>query len=141
MEFRDYKELVAQISIGKQLPDAVYVHTSALDAVPLELAAHVARAVAALELDKKEWNLIKFYKRDHKIALLSYPRFFDEAYPALEHAYTVDLERNIFRATDYRDSDNPPILHRKETFLKPDHPSAAQFRAITEEGEKIGLYK
>ena len=48
MDFRGYKELVKAISIGKQLPDAVYVHASALDTVPLELAAHLARVVAAL---------------------------------------------------------------------------------------------
>lgn len=140
MDFRSYRNFVNAISTGKQLPDAVYLHTAALDAVPIELAAHVARAVAALELDRKEWNIIKFFKRDHKIALLNYPRFFEDAYPALDRSYTVDLERVTFRESDYRNSDNPPILHRKETFLKPDHPSAPLFRRITEEGEKVGLY-
>ena len=141
MEFRAYKELVSTICIGKQLPDAIYVHETALDAVPLELAAYLARAVAALGLDQKEWNVIKFFKRDHKVALLNYPRFLGDAYPALEHAYTVDLEKKTFRESDYRNSDNPPILHRKETFLKPDHPSVPLFRKITEEGERIGLYQ
>ena len=141
MEFRSYKELAHILTVGKQLPDAVYVHTSALDTVPLELAAHIARAVTALELDQKEWNIVKFFKRDHKVALLNYPRFFDDTYPALEHAYTVDLEKGTFRESDYRNSDNPPILHRKETFLKPHHPSVPLFRKITEEGERIGLYQ
>jgi len=119
----------------------VYLHESALDTIPLELAAHLARSVAALGLNNKEWNLIKFFKRDHKVALLNYPRFFEDAYPALVHAYTVDLERGTFRESDYRNSDNPPILHRKETFLKPDHPSVSLFQEITEEGERIGLYR
>jgi hypothetical protein len=140
MEFTHYKELVKTISVGKELPDAVYVHQVALDSVPIELAAHLARVVVSLKLDKKQWNIVKFFKRDHKVALLNYPRFFEDAYPALEHAYTVDLERATFRESDYRNSDNPPILHRKETFLKPNHPSAPLFRKITEEGEKIGLY-
>jgi hypothetical protein len=141
MEFRSYKELVHTLSIGKQLPDAIYVHESALDAVPLELAAHVARAVAVLQLDRKEWNVIKFFKRDHRVTLLNYPRFFEDAYPELDHAYTVDLEKGTFRESDYRSSENPPILHRKETFLKSDHPSVPLFREITEEGERIGLYQ
>jgi hypothetical protein len=141
VEFRDYKELVKTVTIGKQLPDAVYVHTSALETVPLELAAHVARAVAALELDRKEWNVIKFFKRDHKVTLLNYPGFLEDAYPTLDHAYTLNLERGTFRESHYGSSDNPPILHRKETFLKPDHPSVPLFRGITEEGEKIGLYQ
>ena len=87
MKFRDYKELVESLTIGKQLPDAIYVHETALDAVPLELAAHPARAVAALGLDQKERNVVKFFKRDHKIALLNYQRFFEDAYPALDHSY------------------------------------------------------
>ena len=102
MEFRSYKELVNTLSIGKQLPDAVYLHERALDTIPLELAADLARSVAALGLDNKEWNVIKFFRRDHKIALLNYPHFFEDAYPALEHAYTVDLERGTFRESHYR---------------------------------------
>ncbi|MBI4525935.1 MAG: hypothetical protein HY695_19230 [Deltaproteobacteria bacterium] len=141
MEFWHYKKLVNAISLGKQLPDAVYIHRTALDAVPPELMAHLARSATALGLEDRDWNVVKFFKRDHKVALLNYPRFFEDAYPALDHAYTVDLERGTFRESDYRNSDNPPILHRKETFLKRDHPSAALFRAITEEGEKVGLYE
>src|ERR1051325_2511291 len=93
MTFQEYKRLVSTLSVGKTVPDAVYVHQTALDRVPLELAAHVARSVESLGLDKKKWNLLKFYKRDHKVTLLHYPRFFEDAYLALESAYAVDLEK------------------------------------------------
>ena len=141
MEFRDYKELVKAIPVGKQLPDAVYVHKTALDQIPAELLAHIALVVKAMRFERKKWNLVKFYKRDFKITLLNYPTFFEEAYPSLKKAYTIDLERNSVRESDYKKSDNPPILHRKETFLKPDHPSVPRFREITGEGEKAGLYE
>ena len=141
MEFRDYKELVKAIPVGKQLPDAVYVHKTALDRIPGELLAHLARVIRAMKLERKKWNLVKFYKRDFKITLLNYPTFFEDAYPGLEKAYTIDLERNSFRKSDYRKSDKPPILHRKETFLLRDHPSVPLFREITAEGEKAGLYQ
>jgi DNA phosphorothioation-associated putative methyltransferase len=141
VDFRVYKGLVNQISVGKQLPGAIYLHRTALDSVPLQLVAHLARAVEGLGLKDKEWNLIKFLRCDHKVTLMNYPRFFDDAYPELHHAYTLDLERATCRESDYRNSDNPPILHRKETFLKPDHPAVPLFRAITEEGERVGLYK
>jgi DNA phosphorothioation-associated putative methyltransferase len=141
MEFRQYRSIVGSLPIGKNLPDAVYLHETALGEVPLELAAHLARAVAQLGLDKKDWNVVKFYKRDHKITLLHYPGFFDDPYPALNRAYTIDLEKRMFRETDYKHSDNPPILHRKETFLKRDHPSIPVFQTITEQAERIGLYK
>lgn len=140
MDFPSYKKLVHQISLGKHLPDAIYLHKTALDSAPLELVAHLARAIEMLGLGTQEWHVVKFHRRDHKITALEYPRFFEDAYPALAHAYTIDLEKNSFKESDYQKSGNPPILHRKETFLKPDHPSVPHFRQITEEGEKAGLY-
>lgn len=141
MEFRDYQALVREIPFGKELPDAIYLHESALEQLPPRLAKHIAQTIIGLALDKREWNIIKFFKNDHKITLLNYPTFFDDAYPALDRSFTVSLEKLSVRESDYSQSDNPPILHRKETFLAPDHPSVAKFSKITEEGVKAGLYE
>lgn len=129
------------IPAGKQLPDAVYLHESALHLLPPVLGAQLARTVVDMALDDKGWNIVKFFKRDHKITLLNYPGFFHDAYPALDHAYTIDLEKGTYRESDYSRSDNPPILHRKETFLAPDHHAVPLFREITLEGEEAGLYE
>jgi hypothetical protein len=40
---------------------------------------------------------------------------------------------------DYANSRNPPILHRKETFLPSDHPLHARFARLTQQEEKHGL--
>ena len=40
---------------------------------------------------------------------------------------------------DYAASTNPPILHRKETFLPPGHPLLAKFARLTQQEEKHGL--
>ncbi len=40
---------------------------------------------------------------------------------------------------DYATSTNPPILHRKETFLPPNHPDLAKFARLTAQEEKHGL--
>src|SRR5208337_141211 len=40
---------------------------------------------------------------------------------------------------DYATSTNPPILHRKETFLPPGHPLVAKFARLTRQEEKHGL--
>lgn len=141
LEFREFKLLVKEIPVGKQLPDALYIHESAIDVLPKALGRHIAKAVIDLSLEDEDWNIIKFSKRDHKITLLHYPSFFTEAYPALERSYTIDLEKHSCRKTNYRGSDNPPILHRKETFLKPNHPHVPVFREVTEEGERAGLYE
>jgi len=40
---------------------------------------------------------------------------------------------------DYARSTNPPILHRKETFLPPGHALLAKFARLTRQEEKRGL--
>jgi hypothetical protein len=39
----------------------------------------------------------------------------------------------------YAHSANPPVLHRKETFLPPDHPLHARFARLTRQEEEHGL--
>lgn len=141
MEFRQFNNLVKEISTGKQLPDSVYVHESAIGAVPIVLSELVLKVANALEIPVDGWNILKFYKRDFKIAFLSYPGFEHDSYPALQHSYTVDLTKLSMRKSEYGKSDNPPILHRKETFVSETYPLRSVFESITQEGEAIGLYE
>ena len=128
MEFPQYKKLVGDISTGKNLPDSIYVHESALE------------VATALKIPEDEWNILKFYKRDYKVAFLSYPGFEEDSYPALRHSFTVDLAKLSMRKATYS-SDNPPILHRKETFVDSHYPLRGEFETLTTEGEAIGLYE
>ena len=141
MDFVEYKKLVDQLKIGKKLPDAIYLHESAMAAIPHDLHAFLLSAIGELELASAPWNIIKFFKKDFKISLLHYPSFFVDSYPPLHTSHTIDLEKSTVRSSSYEKSDNPPILHRKETFLEQNHPSVILFRKITREGEKAGLYQ
>jgi DNA phosphorothioation-associated putative methyltransferase len=141
MDFKKYKETVKQIKIGKQLPDAVYLHNTALGELPPVLAAVTFKIADVLKIPDDAWNLVKFYKLDFKLAFLNYPTFEDEAYPALHHSYTVDLQKLSVRKADYSSSENPPILHRKETFVLDIHPLQSLFKEFTAEGEQLGLYE
>ena len=141
MDFATFKESVRKVEVGKQLPDAVYVHISALSTLPEELSSVVIRIATALKISDEAWNVIKLNKRDFKVTLLNYPEFEGDSYPALHQSYTIDLEKLSVRKSDYSNSDNPPILHRKETFVENTYPLASLFKEITEEGEKIGLYE
>jgi hypothetical protein len=76
-----------------------------------------------------------------KLSFLSYPGFDSEPHPALKRAITIDLATEKARHTDYADNANPPILHRKETFLPAGHPLRAQFEALTRAEEAAGLYE
>ena len=141
MNFKEYKDLVAQIKIGKVLPDSIYVHITSLSDVPEKLARTTIKIADALSIADDAWNIIKFNKRDFKLSLLNYPSFDSYAYPALQHSYTIDLAKLAVREASYKESSNPPILHRKETFVRADYPGVDEFYSVTEEGESIGLYK
>jgi DNA phosphorothioation-associated putative methyltransferase len=141
ISFSEYKKYVEQVKIGKVLPDAIYLHASALEHVSTELRAFLESAIKATGDDPVTYNILKFHTRDFKVSLLNYPKFFDESYPELESSCTLDLTRQKRRLQSYADSENPPILHRKETFLHPEHPAVPKFREITEEGEEAGLYE
>ena len=141
MNFFQYKSLVDEVSVGKKLPDAVYLHASALSALPEALAKLLTKVATALKIETKDWNIIKLARWDFKVSYLHYPDFDLYAYPSLAHSFTVDLEKLSVRKADYSTSANPPILHRKETLVTQDYPHRPVFEECTREGEAIGLYE
>jgi DNA phosphorothioation-associated putative methyltransferase len=141
MDFAEYKKMVGQLKVGKKLPDAIYLHESAMAVVPHDLHAYLFRTIEKIGLASTPWNIIKFFKNDFKISLLYYPAFFVDSYPALHASHTIDLGKSTVRSSSYKKSENPPILHRKETLIESTHPSAPLFQGITEEGESVGLYE
>jgi DNA phosphorothioation-associated putative methyltransferase len=140
VKFEAYKQLVNSLPIGKRLPDAVYLHQSYLDDAPSELTDFVEK-ISEEHGGNFDWNVLKLHRRDHKVTLLSYPGFDEDSYPPLEQSLTIDLVRSSVRRTSFANSDNPPILHRKETLVPSDYPHATHFAALTEEGERAGLYE
>ncbi|WP_277994438.1 DNA phosphorothioation-associated putative methyltransferase [Aeromonas encheleia] len=135
-----FAELVAALPYKKVLPEAVYLHKECLAASSPQLYRFVCAVAQALKLHQQEWDLVKLGKREFRLSLLSYPTFFQDAYPILQQSVTVDLVKLSHTVIRYESQDNPPILHRKETMLAPDHPQAESCRQITEEGELAGLY-
>jgi DNA phosphorothioation-associated putative methyltransferase len=105
-----------------------------------ELEELIERLVVKYQISP-EFNVIKFRTDELKISFLSYPDFFTDAHPALRHAIAVDLVTGRARHTDYADNINPPILHRKESFIPADHPRRAEFEALTKQEEAAGLYE
>ncbi|MBU2925806.1 DNA phosphorothioation-associated putative methyltransferase [Colwellia sp. 1_MG-2023] len=141
MKFIEYRELVKSLRQGKQLPTAIYLHRTAIDSVlPNTLVSLIFDSIKTLNITEP-WNLLKLYKRDFKITLLDYPEFDTYAYPALHTSITIDIEEQTKRKANYQKSENPPILHRKETFVLANYPLIESFKAITAEGEAIELYK
>ncbi|MGF1831116.1 DNA phosphorothioation-associated putative methyltransferase [Photobacterium angustum] len=134
-----FKQLVSELRIGKQLPDSVYIHKDALTEANEKLALFIPAVANALKVT--EWDLVKLHKKEFRLSLLSYPSFYTESYPALHQSVNVDLVKLTHKTTDYRNSDNPPILHRKETMISTSSHYYQNFKDLTQEGENAGLYE
>jgi len=126
--------------VGKLTPSAIYVHESAIEALPpiLRLYEGCARGYIG-RVDGA--NLIKLHRGDPKVSYLTYPEFETDPHPALAHSLTVNLQTFRLKSRRYTGQRNPPILHRKETFVAPDHPLYAKFARLTRIEESKGLYE
>ena len=125
-------------SVGKLLPDDLYVHRSALDS--LEPLLRIYEGCGRAYLGEVEGaNVIKIHRRSGKLSYLSYPAFDSDPHPALLRTIRLNLRTRQLDCTDYSKSENPPVLHRKETFLHEDHPLSEKFSRLTKQEEEHGL--
>ena len=124
--------------VGKLLPDDLYVHRSALDT--LEPLLRIYEGCGRAYLGEVEGaNLIKIHRRSGKLSYLIYPDFDTDPHPALLRCVKLSLRTRQLECYDYAQSANPPILHRKETFLHPDQPLFEKFARLTRQEEAHGL--
>ena len=140
MKLEQFSWLVKQIPYGKKLPTAVYLAPINPSSLPKELVDAIQRAEVAAKPDSA-WNLLKLHTDQLAITFLSYPGFENDPHPALVEATRINLNTGTVIRTDYRQRANPPILHRKETFLPPGHPRVTEFAALTLAEEQAGLYR
>jgi len=86
-------------------------------------------------------NVIKLHRTKFAISYLHYPDFETDPHPALNGSLIVYLSSRDVRFRDYSQSDNPPILHRKEEFVSTDHPLRSEFESLTRAEEACGLFE
>ena len=148
---------------GKLLPAALYVHKSALTSLDLILQQYerCAKRLAIAFLTRKkpentsellylsarkrqelkltDATLIKFNIDKSQISYLFYRDFDSDPHPRLLKSIIVNLETEQVSQRLYFDSENPPILHRKETFVTPNYPLYREFACLTAAELALGL--
>lgn len=134
-----WTRLVRGLRGGKRVGTSVYLHRSAVAHHTAEHAA-MAHAARLAQVTPRDFDLVKFSVLAPSVSLLAYPGFFDEAFPVLSHAYTVDMATERVSERDYSRHASRPILHRKELFLAAGHPRRAAFAAMTARLEDLGLF-
>ena len=127
-------------SVGKQTPTALYVHVDALPLLDPVLRVYEGCTRTFIGMIE-DANILKLHRVKAQISYLCYPNFEKDPHPAADDTTVVNLDdfRIIYRR--YADSLNPPILHRKEELVAPDHPDRAKFARLTAQEEAKGLYE
>ena len=125
-------------TVGKRLPDALYVHHTAVEHLPPVLRVYegcgrqIVGTVDGL-------TILKLFRRRPRVSYLVYENFDRDAHPALRELLVADLKRLDIHHRDYRQSTNPPVLHRKELFVADTYPARQRFERLTKREEAMGL--
>ncbi|RCJ24988.1 DNA phosphorothioation-associated methyltransferase [Nostoc sp. ATCC 43529] len=126
--------------IGKRTRGALYVHVSALAA--LDPLLRIYEGCASRTIGRVDGaTLIKYHIEKPQISYLFYPEFDTDPHPALQASIGIDLKSLAVTHREYQTRANPPILHRKETFVTTTYLRYEEFAKLTQQEEELGLLK
>jgi DNA phosphorothioation-associated putative methyltransferase len=129
-------------TIGKHVAGKHYVHVSVLPLLSERDQALTRQAIDVSGLAPElQFNVIRVSDDGDEVALLAYPGFFEEPFPALAASWRFHAVSQSLRFRNYSQSLNPPILHRKELLIAVDHPDYGRFAELTRAAETLGLFE
>lgn len=130
-------------SIGKKVFDDLYIHKSAIGLLVENSHKNlISSAISLLPLEaQNSINVYKINTKTGRISLLEYTDFESEAFPILLSSWVIEPSSETPTHRTYRNSLNPPILHRKELLVDLKHSKHQEWSAITKEAESIGLFE
>jgi len=99
----------------KKIRGKIYVHKSAVSILNSNLKFKIESSLPLLP-SNYEWNIVRLETNSKKTSFLNYPNFENEPHPKLLCSCLVNLDSNEVKMRN-TSAENPPILHRKETFL------------------------
>lgn len=126
-------------SPGKLTPSALYVHSRAVDSMPVVLRLYEYCGSIAVGRPPA-WSVLKLHHDHDMVSWLDYPDFDRDPHPKLASSYAVDLATLKAAHRTYSERSNRPLLHRKHEFLTPEDPDYAKFQRLTEAEVRAGLY-
>jgi len=128
------------LAIGKQIAGRTYFHISLWQDVDPAARGLIEEAcLAAGVRPDEDFNVVRLDASD-TVALLSYPQFFDVAFPSLARSWKVRIAERQVNVRHYHESLNPPILHRKELLIRDSHPEWNLYSRLTADLEAIGCF-
>lgn len=133
-------KMSAAQGVGKAVGLRLYLHIDALPTADANVRDLVEAAVRRTSTKPGDFNVVRV-ERGGAVALLDYPDFLERAFPTLSRSWRMDPATGRTSYRDYRDSLNPPVLHRKELLLPQGHPGVPKFAKLTADLEGLGLFE
>lgn len=122
--------------VGKRIRNALYIHESALAWLPAIKWERVRIASSFCEL---QWNVARI--EPNRIGLLLYRDFDLDPFPALAASWSFATGAAMPSTRDFSKCANPPILHRKELLVAPDHPRRREWSNVTARLTAAGAFR
>jgi DNA phosphorothioation-associated putative methyltransferase len=73
------------------------------------------------------------------VSYFAYPDFEKDPHPGLVRSVKLTMRFRQLECHDFDQNGNPPILHRKESFLHPEYELYEKFARLTKQEERAGL--
>jgi hypothetical protein len=125
-------------TVGKLTPEARYIHIGDLKRVSPLLRVY-AGCAEALSGRVEEATLLKLHRLKPQVSFLAYPRFDKDPHPVLAASIVCRLREQHVDYRDFTGRENPPVLHRKETFVSEEYPGREKFARLSRQEERAGL--
>ena len=127
---------------GKFVHSSRYLHIESVNLLTeVELELIIRAENLALIKRGNDYNVIRISSDLTSVSLLHYPDFFERAFPELFSSWRIEFNgSDQVRSRTYAGSLNPPILHRKELLLPPNHEAVIRLQALTNTAEALGLF-
>jgi DNA phosphorothioation-associated putative methyltransferase len=127
--------------IGKQVGGHQYVSREQCASLELVAKSLVDRGLLVLAtLGDPPFNVIRIDTAKAEVAFLWYPELGQVPFPSLDTSFRMGKGEAIVAKRSYRTSLNPPILHRTELLLDPQHPNRNACELLTQLCEQLGLF-
>jgi hypothetical protein len=131
-------EACVSVPFGKLMPEALYIHVDYVSELPPLLRVYVG---AALQItgNVDDATLLKINRVKPQVSFLVYPDFDCDPHPALHASIVAKLGEIRMKHRYFGGSANPPILHRKDSFLPETHPNWRKYNRLSRQEERAGL--
>ena len=131
-------EACQRATVGHLVDNALIIHRSLLDDLEpmLRIYEGCARALVG---DVEGANIIKLHRHSGKVSYIVYDDFEKHPHPAMSLRVKVSLPTLSIDFFDYSDWDDPPVLCRKELFVRDDDPLYKRFAQLSRQELRYDL--